>query len=157
MMDRRRSRGQALAEFAIVVPIIAMMIFGLLDLGRAVFTYNTITQAARQGARTAIVDQDVDRVRATTYAYAPSLNLGTSSVDVCFKTSDSTERDCNSSIGDCPSSSRVIGCLAIVATDVTYVPMTPIVGTLVGAIHLTSQSVLPIEYVCPYSGHTTCP
>ena len=157
MTERHRTRGQALVEFTIVIPIIALMIFGLFDMGRAVFTYNTITQAARQAARTAIVDQDVDRVRAVAYSSAPTLNLGTSNVDVCFKESDSSERDCNSSIGECPSATRVIGCLAVVATDVTYTPMTPIIGTLIGSLHLTSESVLPIEYVCPYTGHLTCP
>jgi hypothetical protein len=154
---RAGSGGQALVEFAVVLPAIALLIFGILDVGRAIFTYNTLSQAARQAARTAIVDQDVASVRSTAFAYAPTLALTASDIDVCFKQSDSTERDCNSTIGNCPQADRVIGCLAIVAAEVTYVPMTPIIGSIIGSIHLASTSVQPIEYVCPYDTATSCP
>ena len=46
-----RSRGQALVEFALVFPILALLIFGLVDFGRVVYTQNAISQAAREGAR----------------------------------------------------------------------------------------------------------
>ena len=46
----RRSRGQTLVEFAMIMPIILVVILGLLDLGRAVFSYNTLSQAARRAA-----------------------------------------------------------------------------------------------------------
>ena len=53
---RRLERGQALVEFALVIPIFLLMLVALFDLGRAVFAYNTLTNAARalkdNGART---------------------------------------------------------------------------------------------------------
>jgi len=54
---RRRDRGQALVEFAFVFPVIVLLAFGFIDVGRAVFSYNTLTNAARQAARTAAVNQ----------------------------------------------------------------------------------------------------
>ena len=50
-------RGQGLVEFALVFPVFILLLFGILDLGRAVYAYNTIGDAAREGARVAIVNQ----------------------------------------------------------------------------------------------------
>lgn len=44
-------RGQALVEFALAVPIFFLVIFGLIDLGRAVYVNNSISEAARDGTR----------------------------------------------------------------------------------------------------------
>ena len=52
----RRNSGQALVEFAIVAPILILLILGLVDFARAWNTYQVITDAAREGARTAVVD-----------------------------------------------------------------------------------------------------
>jgi len=48
---RRRSGGQALAEFALAIPIFILLVFGLIDIGRLVYVNNAISQAAREGAR----------------------------------------------------------------------------------------------------------
>jgi Flp pilus assembly protein TadG len=154
----RRTRGQALVEFALVLPVIVLVLLGVLDLGRAVFSYNTLSQAARQATRAAMVDQDVDRVKGVAIASAVTLGLQASNVQVCFKTSETTQRDCSSPTTDnCPPASRVIGCLAIVTASVSYVPMTPVISNLWSSISLTSTSVESIEYVCPYETKVTCP
>lgn len=49
------SRGQALVEFALIVPIFLMLLFALVDFGRVVFAQQAITQGAREGARAALV------------------------------------------------------------------------------------------------------
>jgi Flp pilus assembly protein TadG len=51
----RGSEGQDLVEFALVVPILLLLLFGILEMGRLVFTYNTLANAAREGARFGIV------------------------------------------------------------------------------------------------------
>jgi Flp pilus assembly protein TadG len=156
-MKRTRSRGQGLVEFAMVIPLIILLVFAIIDLGRGIFVYNTLAQAARQAARTAIVNQNVDEVRAAAYSSAPSLGLGAGNVSVCFKESGSGQVDCSSSTGDCSAADRSIGCLAIVEAELNYMPMTPVIGSIIGTVALSSTSVQPIEYVCPYTGHTTCP
>ena len=53
---RKRHRGQqsqALIEFALISPILLLLIFGIIDIGRAVFYYDTLNHAAREGARAA--------------------------------------------------------------------------------------------------------
>jgi Flp pilus assembly protein TadG len=55
---RRRSRsdhGQGLVEFAIVLPVFLLIVFGAIDLGRVIWATDDITNAAREGARYASV------------------------------------------------------------------------------------------------------
>ena len=47
-------RSQALIEFALVSPILLLLLFGVIDIGRAVFYYDTVNHAAREGARVAV-------------------------------------------------------------------------------------------------------
>ena len=154
---RQRARGQGLVEFAIVFPIIAMVVLGLVDLSRAVYSYNTLAQAARQASRMAIVNQEVADIRAQAISAAATLGLTTSNVDVCFKTALSSQTSCASTADNCPQSTRVLGCLAIVRTNLTYRPMTPVISMIWSTIPLTSTSVGSIEYVCPSGTLSSCP
>ena len=52
----RPDRGQALVEFALVAPIQLLLIFAVADMARAWNVYQVITDAAREGARTAVID-----------------------------------------------------------------------------------------------------
>jgi Flp pilus assembly protein TadG len=154
--NRRRSRGQGLVEFALVLPLILLLIFGILDLGRAVFTYNTVSQAARSGGRKAMVDQNRSDVRAAAIAAATTLGLTSTNVAVCFKDPNTAERDCDEAFVDtCPRSQRMVGCLAIVKVTATYRPITPILGQFFSSIPVTATTVVTIEYVCPARDATT--
>jgi hypothetical protein len=48
-------RGQSLVEFALLLPIMLLIITGLFDVARAVWQENTLAYAAREGTRYAIV------------------------------------------------------------------------------------------------------
>lgn len=63
---RRDERGQALVEFALVLPILLALIIGILDFGRALDYYNQVTQLAGQGARAAAVNRNPDGTAITT-------------------------------------------------------------------------------------------
>ncbi len=54
---RRRRHGQSLVEFALMGPIFFVLLMGTIDLGRAIYIYNTISDAAREGARAAVPAQ----------------------------------------------------------------------------------------------------
>ena len=47
----RRELGQDLVEFALVLPLLAALLFGIMEFGIVIFSYNTIADAAREGAR----------------------------------------------------------------------------------------------------------
>jgi hypothetical protein len=53
--DRRRSRGQGVAEFAIVLPIFLVLVFAIIDLGRVIWATDDLANAAREAARYASV------------------------------------------------------------------------------------------------------
>ncbi len=55
LRSRSRSRGQAVVEFALSIGIAFTLIFGIIDFGRALYTYDLVTSAARIGSRYAIV------------------------------------------------------------------------------------------------------
>jgi len=58
--------GQALVEFALVVPLLLVLVLGVVEFGRAWNAYQVITDAAREATRTAVVDNKVteDSVKA---------------------------------------------------------------------------------------------
>jgi hypothetical protein len=57
LLRRRRParRGAVLVEAAIVLSVFLVLVLGMLDLGVGVFRHNTLSQAARHGARRAAV------------------------------------------------------------------------------------------------------
>ncbi|MEX1334013.1 MAG: TadE/TadG family type IV pilus assembly protein [Candidatus Limnocylindrales bacterium] len=56
MSKLKGSDGQTLVEFALVLPILLVVIVGVFDGGRVVFTNTTLSQAAREGARLGAVE-----------------------------------------------------------------------------------------------------
>ena len=48
-------RGQAMVEMALVIVLLVILIFGMTEFGRAMYTKNTLNNAARAGARVAVV------------------------------------------------------------------------------------------------------
>jgi hypothetical protein len=52
--SHRGQASQALIEFALVSPVLLLLLFGIIDIGRAVFYYDTVNHAAREGARVAV-------------------------------------------------------------------------------------------------------
>lgn len=80
-------RGQALVEFALVVPMLLLMLVGIIEFGRAWNMSQVVTDAARQGARTAAVlnpdpSASVDSVRAVVAAALQSGNVNASTATV---------------------------------------------------------------------------
>ncbi len=53
-------QGQSLVEMAFVVLIFLFLLFGIIEFGRALWTYNTIVHATRAGARWAVVNVQSD-------------------------------------------------------------------------------------------------
>jgi hypothetical protein len=52
---RNKGRGQALVEFSLAITIFLVMLMGIFDVGRAIFAYNGVSEAAREIARRAAV------------------------------------------------------------------------------------------------------
>jgi hypothetical protein len=53
--NHRNHRGAAMVEFAIIAWVFFLVLFGVIEFGRLLFTYNGLTEIARRGARVAAV------------------------------------------------------------------------------------------------------
>lgn len=54
VLHRGREDGQDLVEFALIAPIVFLFLFGILEFGLVIWHYNTLSIAAREGARAAV-------------------------------------------------------------------------------------------------------
>ena len=82
-MQRRRAlqtvrseRGQAATELALVLPILVLLIFGALEVGRVFTAWIIVTQASREGARVASVNCSLDPGCVTTVDGSVTAALG---------------------------------------------------------------------------------
>lgn len=87
MLSRRRSeRGQDLVEYALVLPILLLLIFGILEFALIIFSYNTISDAARQGARYGVIGErafnDTAGIRNAAYEVTDAANLNRAKLTV---------------------------------------------------------------------------
>lgn len=158
LLRPRSRRGQALVEFALVLPILVLLMLGIFDFGRAVFALSTINNAAREGARLAIVDQTLAHIQGKASQRAVALGLTDSDVQVDYRDADDPEGagTCDSNVG----SDAVYGCVAVVRVPYTYTAITPIIGNLVGTIDMTGEARFPVAFNCvdpPPDPPNACP
>ena len=160
---RRRGRrghlGQSLVEFAFVLPIIVLLIAAFIEIGRAVFAYNTIANAARQGARVAAVNQLADTtdcdesrpvedpyvphwsVRGCALAAASPLGITFANVSIAYAPPPSTSLSCSPTLH--------VGCIAAITVTYDYSVSTPFLNWVIRSFTISQTSEMPIERVFP--------
>jgi Flp pilus assembly protein TadG len=129
----RRDRGQALVEFSLVLIPFLWILMGILDLGRGIYTYNGVNQAARELARASSVhtcdtssatctlgtSPETAKVLATQQKLVPGLGGTGSSVSyACTTVTDVALSNVN-----CPS-----GAYVRVSVTVPFSAVTPFLG-----------------------------
>ncbi|MBI5949804.1 MAG: pilus assembly protein [Chloroflexi bacterium] len=77
---RETDAGQSLTEFAMILPIMLVLLFGLVDFGRAFYSWLVITNAAREGARAGAVQQNSDAIRTRINESASGVSLSKLSI-----------------------------------------------------------------------------
>lgn len=76
----KNKKGQAMVEMAIVIPILLMILMGIFEFGRIFNTYLILTNASREGARSAAVghsDTEIIQKINNAVVYLDSSNLTT--------------------------------------------------------------------------------
>lgn len=119
--------GAVMAEFALVLPLVLLLLFGIIDFGRVMFTQNNITSAVREGARfgaVAEVPQDTAAIRARVQNYITSFG-GSTTVPISVTLDDWA----------LPTT------ITVRIQNYPFTPVTPVVGT----ISLTSRAVFRWE------------
>ncbi len=125
-----KGRGQSLVEFALILLPFLMILIGLFDAGRAIYGYNTVSNAAREAARVAIVDQTSATV--VQAAIDSAAGLGLTSADVDFD--------------DCIVRQQF--CILTVTVDWDFQPITPLIGDVFNPT-ISSSASMPVEVVNP--------
>lgn len=131
-MAIRDDRGAAAVEMALVLPILLLLVFGIIDFGRMLNTQIQLTEAAREGARAAAIQNTTDAAEARVTAV-----LGATPVDVYV------------SDDPAPCLAAAPGSDAIVQVDHTFTFITPfaalagLFGGTSGEIDMTATGVMP--------------
>jgi Flp pilus assembly protein TadG len=150
MRKHRSESGQSLVEFALAIPIFLLILFGLFDLGRVVYAYNTISNASRESVRVSIVNQTQTVVEAEAIKQAVSLGLTNADVTPAYVTE-----------GGAPCATPIaVNCLASVTVVYNFTPVTPVIGQIIGPLQITSVTEMPVERSCPNLNNPaliTCP
>ena len=143
-------RGQSLVEFALAVPIFVLLLMGILDLGRAVYYNSTLSSAAREASRQGIVDQTCSHV--TTEALNMSVAVPNPTVTVQILSPGGTLKS------TCPTAPAPgLGDTVYVTVRGDFTAATPLIGNIVGTIHLRGESKFAVEAVCVQPTPATCP
>jgi len=79
---RDRERGAAAVEFALVIPVLLLLVFGMLEFSRAYNVQISLTGAAREAARVMAIHDDPTLAKNAAVSAAPSVALTTSQVSV---------------------------------------------------------------------------
>lgn len=66
----RKREGAAALEFALILPLFVFLVMGIIDFGHMLFVVNTITNAAREGARRGVVQRTAANIVSTAEAAA---------------------------------------------------------------------------------------
>ena len=133
-LKRSRSRGQALVEFSLTVVIFLVLLMGIFDLGRGIYMYNGVAEAAREIARVTSVH--------------PGSTLGNSAETAAVV---STQKGLIPNLGNPTFACRNIDNTAVAGTceapdhsvkvtiSAVYTPATPVLS-FIGTITLSSSS-----------------
>lgn len=135
-------KGAAAAEFAIILPLLVILVFGIADVGMALYNKQVLTNASREGARAGIARATISAIKGVAVDYCNSTNrlfppgtvLSVGDVDV---------------LGGGPGSSFQSD-LTVTVTHVHNFMFADIIG-LSPTITMTGRTVMKMEPVPPPS------
>jgi len=163
----RRSRGQSLVEFAVVLPLFVLMLFGVVDAGRMIYLHTVLSQAAREGVRVASVE--------ASWLGASGSGCGTAGGPVCpanvtalrtdilsaanrniqpfaALTNSQLQTRCDPSGGTPTANWNATSCVsngpgnvASVRVTSTFTAITPIISRIIGSVPMSASSSMVIN------------
>ncbi len=80
----KSEKGQSLVEFALILPLLLLLVIGIIDFGRVFHAYITIDHAGREAARKASIETDngITVPQIQTYAGQKAAGIDTSKLTV---------------------------------------------------------------------------
>jgi Flp pilus assembly protein TadG len=130
--NARGERGAAAVEFALVLPLLVLLVFGITEFGRVYYVQTTISGAAREGARAMALQNSPTGARAAAQSAAPGLGLSAGQISVTTL---------NPLGSTCPTNSTGTGTTTQAKVTITY-PMTFVTGLFGPSITLHGTGVM---------------
>jgi Flp pilus assembly protein TadG len=144
----KRSRGQAVVEFALILPVFLLLLLLAIDFGRLFFTYIQLNNTAREGAAYAAANPTTDNATLTTAALRESnvqAQRGESAVAATAACVDSLGNAlvCSSALGGSGAGNRVT-----VSVGERFTFFTPLIGSFwPGGLRVgTSATAAVVDY-----------
>ena len=119
---RRRDRGAVAVEMAIILPLLLLVVGGIVDFGRLLFTQNIVTNAAREGPRARALGYTI--AQADARVDDAMLGAGTHNVTHRLRTASTVTAN-----ADCPSSPVVTDRTEVTVTVTNFSFIFPIPAT----------------------------
>jgi Flp pilus assembly protein TadG len=125
-MHRQGERGAVAVEFAILLPVLVLLVMGILEFGRAYNTQISLTNAARESVRVMAISNNASSAKTAAINAAVAIKPGLRSSDVTVTTSAVTPGSCASG--------------AVATVTISYTLST--VTGLAGPFSLTGKGVM---------------
>ncbi len=124
----RNVKGQTIVEFALILPILLLILLGILEFGRIFSAWMSITHASREGARDAALGGTTLQVEERIDAVSAGLNPARIVVLVT------------------PSGSRPRGTMVTVRINYSIDMITPLIGNVVGdPLNISAETTMRVE------------
>jgi len=148
---RHAERGAYMVEFAFTATVLLLLLFGIIEFGRVLYTYHTVSNAARIGSRWAMVrgagcsvldhcSATSDDISAYVRSVVPMVDSNSMTVTASWTTTTNPNDDCT--VSD-PSGNNGTGHVVCVTVSYPFNFAVPLVST--SALTLSSTSRMAIS------------
>jgi len=106
----RRSFGQSMVEFALLLPLFVLVVVGIFDLGRAFFAFIAISNGAREGARIYTFQPEITDLSDVTFAITREIGTSPGFIPVDILKITSIDLQCGSAYSPITSDAELEAC-----------------------------------------------
>lgn len=140
---RRRRRGTTVVELAFVLSILILVLFGIFEYGRFIFVRQMTTQAAREGARFAVVNLTDSTIVADTAAHVKQKLSGLDKKTTYYNCQIYMADENGANIG--AAGDAQFGQYIAVQIDYDFEPVLPSILFLDSKMRITSRALMYSE------------
>ncbi len=121
-------RGQSIVEFALLLPVLLLLLCGTIDFGRILYTYMNMNLATQEAVRLGGLGRGDAEIRAFTLDYLDPADPATVVVNITPA-----------------QASRDSGDYVTVTVSTPYEYMTPVISSILPALTINTESTIRVE------------